>query len=138
MLPRTALLGAVLLLAAGGCAAGDETPGATASAPASVSTLDSGSPTPSPPEDEVVEISVSVRDGKVRPAPRRVEVGQGETVRLVVTSDVDDQIHVHGYEVEADLEAGRPTSVEFRADTPGVFEVETHEDGLELVQLEVR
>ena len=129
-----------LLLAVAGCAAADETPSADSSSsapgPASSSAAEtSGEPTPT---QKTVQITVSVRDGKVTPKPRRVEVPLGDQVRLQVTSDVDDELHVHGYEVEADLEAGRPTTVEFVADQSGIFEVETHESDLELLQLEVR
>jgi heme/copper-type cytochrome/quinol oxidase subunit 2 len=79
-----------------------------------------------------------VQDGKVTPKPRRVDVPKDSQVRLTVTSDVDDELHVHGYEIEEELEAGRPTTVEFVADQQGVFEVETHETELQLMQLEVR
>ena len=62
----------------------------------------------------------------------------GSQVRLQVTSDVDDELHVHGFDIEEPLEAGRTTMVEFTADQQGVFEVETHETELELLQLAVR
>lgn len=88
--------------------------------------------------EPVVEVTVSVRDGKVSPKPHRVDVTLGSTVRLQVTSDVDDELHVHGFDVEEPLEAGRTTTVEVTADQPGVFEVETHETELELLQLQVR
>jgi len=64
---------------------------------------------------------VSVADGKVKPSPRRIEIDKDSQVRLLVTSDVDDELHVHGYEIEAELEAGRPTTVEFAADQAGLF-----------------
>lgn len=87
--------------------------------------------------DGVVEVSVTLRDGTVEPAPDRVKVPEGSRVRLVVTSDVDDEVHVHGYDAELVLEAGRSTTLEFVADQSGVFEVETHEGGLELLRLQV-
>ena len=83
-------------------------------------------------------VNVSVRDGKVAPKPHRVDVKLGANVRLQVTSDVDDVLHVHGYDVEEPLDAGHTTTVELTADQPGVFEVETHETELELLQLAVR
>jgi len=136
MIRRTALLlAAALLVGLSGCA-GDDT---AVSEPAASS--DEPSATGSASEsatDDVVEITVSVRDGKVSPAPRRVEVAKDSQVRLLVTSDVDDAVHVHGAEIEEPLEAGRTTTVEFVADQDGVFEVETHDSGLELLQLEVR
>ena len=55
-----------------------------------------------------------------------------------MTSDVADEVHVHGYDVKQDAGAGPPATVELVADQPGVFEVETHEAKLQLVQLEVR
>ena len=45
---------------------------------------------------------------------------------------------MHGFDVEKPLDAGVTTTVELIADEPGVFEVETHETELELLQLEVR
>ncbi len=81
---------------------------------------------------------VEVRDGTVRPPTHRVEVAEGSVVRLLVTSDTADEIHVHGFEVEQKLRAGKQARIEFTADQTGVFEVETHETGLQLLQLEVR
>lgn len=126
------VLAAVLVTGGTGCASTDE-PVDRPQAPAS-----SGTPTDQTTTDQATEISVAVADGKVDPAPRRVEVPKDSQVRLIVTSDVDDELHVHGYEVEEELEAGRPTTVELTADQTGIFEVETHESELELLQLVVR
>jgi len=132
------LAGLVLVLAVGGCASGDDdSDAATTSSPSATSggSASSGEATEA---EQAVEVSVAVTDGKVEPKPHRVEVAKDSQVRLIVTSDVDDELHVHGYEVEAELEAGRPTTVELVADQTGIFEVETHESELELLQLEVR
>ena len=131
-----------LLLAVAGCASGDETPSADSSATATSSPSGSASetssePTPTPTQ-KTVQITVSVRDGKVTPKPRRVTVALGDQIRLQVTSDVDDELHVHGFDIEEPLEAGRTTTVELTADQQGVFEVETHETELQLLQLAVR
>jgi hypothetical protein len=74
----------------------------------------------------------------ITPPPGRVEVAQGADVAITVTSDVDDELHVHGYDEEITLPAGVPTTVEFTADEAGLFEVETHETGKLLFQLLVR
>jgi len=138
----TLLAGLALVVALGGCASGDDDSGepgdagtTTSPAATAASATSSG---PATETEQVVEVSVAVTDGKVEPKPRRVEVAKDSQVRLIVTSDVDDAVHVHGYEAEAELEAGRPTTVEFVADQSGIFEVETHESELELLQLEVR
>jgi hypothetical protein len=83
-------------------------------------------------------ISVSIAGGRVDPPVGRVEVGKGSTIRLTVTSDVPDELHVHGYDRRLTLEPGRAATLEFRADVTGMFEIETHGNHLLLVQLVVR
>lgn len=135
------LLAAAALLTLSACGSGGESQSATTPANPSTSgaaTSPSGSLSPTEEErDQVVEVRVSVADGKVKPATRRVEVERDSQVRLLITSDVDDDVHVHGYDIEAALEAGRTTTVELVADQQGVFEVETHDGGLTLLQLQV-
>ncbi|WP_143737561.1 hypothetical protein [Microbispora sp. GKU 823] len=84
------------------------------------------------------EITVTVAGRKVTPPPGRIEVTKGQTVRITVTSDVADEAHLHGYDKEASLQPGTPASIEFVADETGLFEMETHESGLQLFQLVVR
>jgi hypothetical protein len=57
---------------------------------------------------------------------------------LRVTSDVADEVHVHGYDLKVDLEAGVPGELTFTPDAAGVFEVELEKKGLKLIELEVR
>jgi hypothetical protein len=75
-----------------------------------------------------------VRDGRVSPPPGWLEARRGQTVSITVTSDVADELHVHGY----DRTAALPMTVRFRADLTGVFAVETHHGRLVLTQLAVR
>lgn len=66
----------------------------------------------------------------------RITVPLGETVTLRITSDIADQIHIHGYDLFVDLEAGVTAEVSFAADIPGVVEVETHNSQLVIANLE--
>ncbi len=134
------LLAAALLVVAAGCASGDDDPSTEPSPSESMSRSApaSSEPTETEETEKTVEITVAVSDGKVKPKPHRVDVPLGSQVRLQVTSDVDDELHVHGFDIEEPLEAGRTTMVEFTADQQGVFEVETHDTELELLQLAVR
>ncbi|MFD9375716.1 hypothetical protein ACFWBH_09310 [Streptomyces sp. NPDC059999] len=99
-------------------------------------------PPPTPRGSEAPDadrtVTVAVRDGKVVPAPGRVEVKRGERVALRVTSDRADTLHVHGYDKELALPAGREATLILTADRTGLFEVETHESDLVLTQLLVR
>jgi hypothetical protein len=85
-----------------------------------------------------LEQAVTITDGEVEPAPYRYEVPVGGSVRLTVTSDVPDDLHVHGYEATADLPPGTPVELTFVADKSGMFEVETHGQGKLLLQLQVQ
>lgn len=85
---------------------------------------------------DAVEIEVEVEDGTVK-GPGRVEVQQGERVRLVVEADVSDEVHVHGYDLLADVSPEAPAVILFRANAPGVFEVELEDAGLLLLELTV-
>jgi hypothetical protein len=109
------------------------TPAATT--PAETATA-AGSAAPAPPQGKT--ITVRIADGKVAPKSGRVSVARGERVRLVVTSDVADEVHIHGYGRELGLTPGKPATLEFTADQTGLFEVETHETKLILFQLLVR
>lgn len=94
-------------------------------------------PSPATPEADRT-VSVTVRDGKVSPAPARTELRRGERVTLRVTSDRADTLHVHGYDKELTLPAGQEATLTLTVDRTGLFEVETHESGLVLTQLLVR
>lgn len=122
--------------------ADDHTAWAVGSAPVqAVATLGgttSADPAPSPSPTPGTTVAISVHDGKVSPAPGRTEIKKGRTVRLEVRSDRDDTLHVHGYDKEARLPAGRTVTLTFTADRTGLFEVETHESDLLLTQLVVR
>lgn len=74
----------------------------------------------------------------VTPPPGRVRVEKGQLVHIQVTGDQADTIHVHGYDLEAELAPGRPATLSFTADQTGLFDVETHDRGLLLAQLAVQ
>jgi hypothetical protein len=86
----------------------------------------------------VKTIKVAVKGGQVTPSAHREKVPQGDTVRLVVTTDTADEVHVHGYDLKKDVAAGTAGTLEFVADRSGVFEVELEAASLQLLQLEVR
>jgi hypothetical protein len=58
-------------------------------------------------------------------------------VTLTITSDVADEVHLHGYDLTAALTPGTPAELAFDATIPGVFEVELHETGTVLLSLQV-
>lgn len=84
-----------------------------------------------------LEIDVEFAGGEVT-GPEVFTVDLGDTVDIWILSDVDDEMHVHGYDLVYDLKAGVPFHLTFTADVPGVFEVEVHTGHTHLFDIEVR
>ena len=83
-------------------------------------------------------IEVRVSGGKVETAERRVRVDRGERVRIQVEADVTDVVHLHGYDLKRPVGPGKPATIEFAADLPGIYEVELEAAKHKLFELEVR
>lgn len=91
--------------------------------------------------DDAVVVEATIAGNEVTTTSDRVVVTVGQTLRITVTSDVDDELHVHGFDDEAALPAGQAVTIEIEVGTtpgPGLYEVETHDSGLLLFQVEVR
>jgi len=84
-----------------------------------------------------VNLALTVAKGKVTGHTGRVKVPLGSRVRITVTSDVADEIHVHLYDLKQELSANQPGSIEFTADKPGVIEVELEKAKLPLTRLAI-
>ena len=115
-------------------ATGSTTPSPT---PSSTTPSASASPTPSAsPQPERTVIDVTYRDGEVQ-GPTRFTATQGDRVRVIVRADVSDHVHVHGYDLMADVTPEDPARIDFVANAAGVFEVELEDAGELLFQLEI-
>ncbi|MFD9967278.1 hypothetical protein [Streptomyces sp. NPDC059015] len=100
-------------------------------------------PGPAPDERPVGEqpdrtADFTITAGAVSPDPDRIELRRGDLLAIRVTSDTDDELHVHGVNRTAEVEAGRTTTLRVVLDRSGLFEVELHRSGLVLAQLAVR
>jgi hypothetical protein len=80
------------------------------------------------PSTDALTVDVQIDDGEVTPAGDRVGAEAGEPIRLNVSSDQADEIHVHSTpEQEFAVIAGNRQMFEFTIHRPGVYEVESHE-----------
>jgi len=164
--PATVLLAATTAFALTACGDGDDTgagSGTTPSASPAPSTTEpkpsgepsdepsdpaSESPTPSPSESATepevpkpAKARIKVEAGTVNGAPDRLPVVVGQTVRITITSDVAEELHVHGVEELLALPAGEKQTLEFVVPAepgPGLYEVELEGSSLLLFQLEVQ
>jgi hypothetical protein len=77
-----------------------------------------------PPEPPVTRIRVE--GGQVVGGPADIRVTKEDTVRIVVSADAHDDIHLHGYDIEKPVEPGQPARFKFKANIEGIFEIESH------------
>jgi hypothetical protein len=93
---------------------------------------------PSPTEEAGTVVVVTIEGDRITPAGDRLEVQRDEVVTLEITSDRAGELHVHSKpEQYVEFEAGTSTH-DLVIGAPGVVDVEDHETGHVIVQLEVR
>jgi hypothetical protein len=106
-----------------------EAPPATTEEPPATTTETASAP---------VQVDVVVVGGEPQGGIVRESVDLESSVVLTVTSDVADEVHVHGYDLMADVAPGAPATIRFTADAPGRFEIELENTGVQIAELEVR
>jgi hypothetical protein len=130
------LFGAGLVLASCG---GDEEEAATTTSPTNSQTVTATSQTTettTPPEGPTI-VRIAVVGGTPEGGIVRETVDKGERVVLVATSDVADEIHIHGYDVSREVVAGGTARLAFDATIPGRFEVELESRGVQIAEITV-
>ncbi len=135
--PALALLAGALLLA--GCGGGSKSSSqtTTAATTAPVRTV-TAQPVTRPAEPKATVITIRIKDGKPVRGITRVTVEKPQRVELVVHSDVADEVHVHGYDLHQDVEAGGTARIGFPATIQGVFEAELENRKLQILELTVK
>src|SRR5919112_720568 len=85
----------------------------TSAAPTTVTTTEQA--TTAPAEGGPLLLRVTV-PADTAAAVKRFSVRRGREVELVVDSALADEIHVHGYDLSADVMPGVPATIAFTAD----------------------
>lgn len=84
-----------------------------------------------------VVVEITFADGEVTPTGERVEAEVGAPIDLVVTADEPGTLHIHS-DPEQELAYGTgEETFKIQVDRPGVVDVESHDLGVVIVQLEV-
>lgn len=125
----------VVLAACGSDDGGDAGPITSARDASTSTTAAAGDATSTTAAARTVEVAVS--GGAPRGGVQHVDVPLGEAVVIRVEADEADEVHVHGYDLSADVAPGSPATIELTADIPGQFEVELEQAGLLLLELTV-
>jgi hypothetical protein len=90
------------------------------------------------PEDQLQRVNVVFRNGEVVGGVVEADVDQGARVRLTVRADVEDEVHLHGYDLFAEVAPGQPGRITFTAEEPGAFEAELEALAIPVAELRVR
>jgi hypothetical protein len=89
-------------------------------------------------ESTEADVRIEIEGNDVTPNGARLKAEAGDPMVLDIESDRAGELHVHSSpEQELTFGAGEST-VEVTVDTPGIVDIEDHETGVVLVQLEVR
>ena len=87
--------------------------------------------------EKPTEVKVVVVNGSPQGGIVRQTVNKDDQVVLVVTSDVADEIHLHGYDKAKDVAAGGTIRLPFKATIPGRFEAELESRGVQIAEITV-
>jgi FtsP/CotA-like multicopper oxidase with cupredoxin domain len=109
-------------------AAQQQTATPTATEEASSEETETPTPTPTPRPQPPLLTADEVKT---------IRFTEGETVRFRVRSDTADHIHVHGYDLMKDVEAGRTATMSFKATITGIFEIELEDSHTPIGELRV-
>jgi len=81
--------------------------------------------------------TIVIKHGKPVGGIAQLTYSEGEQVRFKVSSDVSDEVHLHGYDIMKDVEAGGSVSFDFQATIEGVFEAELEDRKEQIIELTV-
>ena len=140
LVPIAVLVVALLALAA--CGDDDEAGSTTTTTATETETTPPPPPPPEPPPPPPAPagpttIRVTVVGGIPDGGVVRESTDKGDRVVVHVTSDVSDEVHVHGYDLMSDVAPGAPARIAFRATIPGRFEIELEDRGVQIAELTV-
>ena len=81
---------------------------------------------PGEPAEQVFELRIE--GGEVAQELRTLRVTEGDRVRLRWTADTPTVLHLHGYDLEQEVDPGQVSEFRFEAYATGRFALEVHSD----------
>ena len=86
--------------------------------------LQSGGDSTGGPSNQTFDFRLA--NGKPVGGAQDISATQGDHLTMTLETDVPAELHIHGYELSKDIDAGKAGSISFSADATGEFEVEAH------------
>jgi len=93
--------------------------------------------TPTPPKPKAPDTTVVIEGGEPSGGVEKFRFRKGSVIKFTVRSDASGEIHLHGYDVTRDVEAGQAVRFSVPATIDGRFEVEFEETETQIASVEV-
>jgi hypothetical protein len=81
--------------------------------------------------------TIVVKDGEPVGGVQDLSFPEGEQMRFTVEANIEDEVHLHGYDVEEEVAPGQPARFDLQASIPGVFELELHHAVTQIAEITV-
>ena len=119
----------------------DDSSSDTTTSPAGTATIDTGATGSTGVTDKgsaTADIpTIVVKDGKPVGGIQELTYDKGDQVKFRVESDVADEVHLHGYDIGKDVEAGGSVTFDFTADIDGIYEAEVEQRAEQILELRI-
>ena len=76
--------------------------------------------------EEVRRFELRIENGRLTNAAKTLQVRRGDAVELIWSADRRSVLHLHGYDIEITVDAGKAETMAFRARATGRFPIEIH------------
>ncbi|WP_370647124.1 hypothetical protein [Mycobacterium sp. IDR2000157661] len=132
--PLVLTAAALITAGCGGSSDSEETPAAPTESTVGASDM---SDAQAPPERTTIDISIA--NGEVTPQNKQVQAELNQPIVLKVTSDTEDELHVHSNpEHTFAVKPGPPQTFQFSVNVPGRVDVELHDTGQTVATIAVQ
>jgi Cu-Zn family superoxide dismutase len=81
--------------------------------------------------------TIVIENGEPVDGIAELEYSAGDEIEFTVESDVAEEIHVHGYDLNKEVPAGGSVTFSFPAEIEGIFEVEMEGQAVQIAELRV-
>ena len=82
--------------------------------------------TPAAATGEIKTATIQVANGAAVGGEQTLKVKKDDHVRITVSVDAPQEVHLHGYDIEKTVQPGTPGVWDFVAKYEGIFEMESH------------
>ena len=77
---------------------------------------------------EFIEHKIVLEKGELKSESEKISVSQGDNVKLEFVSDMEMEVHLHGYDLKLTVNPNKESVMQFTAEATGRFVITSHAD----------